>query len=76
MKDLAFGLFDKLPLGKSLIIRDTAPRDPKAFIQYAKDYIDLGGGLEFNKDYTVLTKTLSKEEIAEWIRVSELEHIK
>jgi len=48
----AFELFENMEPCQVIIIRDFAKKDPKAFIQYGKDFIDCGNwNYEFTKDY-------------------------
>lgn len=54
IKEKAFQLFDKLQPGEVMIISKVARKDPEAFRQYAKEYIDQGGFIEFDKDYRKL----------------------
>lgn len=63
IKQQAFHVFDKLKLGQSIIIAKFAKNDPAAFTQYAMEYIDNGGGLEFNEDYSIIRKVESREQI-------------
>lgn len=63
MKEQAFATFDALKLGQSIIISQFAKRDPVAFKNYAIEYIDKYGALEFNNDYTIVTKCNSFEEV-------------
>lgn len=64
MKDQAFKTFDSLKIGQSIIISEFAKRDPVAFKNYAIEYIDLYGALEFSNDYSIVTKCESFSEIA------------
>lgn len=63
MKELAFKTFDGLKLGQSIIISEFAKRDPLAFKNYAIEYINETGGLEFNNDYSIITKCRSFDEV-------------
>jgi hypothetical protein len=47
----AFELFDKLQPGEIITVSQIAKKDPKAFIEYGKAFIDQGGSIEFSKDY-------------------------
>jgi hypothetical protein len=67
IRQYAFDIFDKLRINQSIMVKDFAKKDPEAFIQYGKDYIDNGGGLVFNSDYSIITKTMSCQETASWI---------
>lgn len=67
IKQKAFDIFNKLNIGQSIVVKDFAKNDPKAFIQYGKDYIDDGGGLVFNHDYSIMTKTETFQELMEYI---------
>lgn len=63
MKEQAFATFDSLKLGQSIIISEFAKRDPIAFKNYAIDYINECGALQFNNDYSIVTKCNSFSEI-------------
>lgn len=65
MKEQAFATFDSLKLGQSIIIQKFAKRDPVAFKNYAIDYINEYGSLEFNNDYSIVTKCNSFSEISQ-----------
>lgn len=51
IKKKAFELFDALQPGEVIVISKIAKNDPAAFKEYAKEYIDQGGLIEFDKDY-------------------------
>lgn len=70
MKDQAFKTFDRLKIGQSIIISEFAKRDPVAFKNYAIEYIDLYGALEFSNDYSIVTKCESFSEIAQRTGIS------
>lgn len=63
MKEQAFKTFDSLKLGQSIIISEFAKRDPVAFKKYAIEYINETGGLEFNNDYSIVTKCESFDDV-------------
>lgn len=63
MKQIAFKTFDGLKLGQSIIISEFAKRDPVAFKNYAIEYINEFGALEFNNDYTIISKCRSFDEV-------------
>ena len=63
MKEQAFATFDSLKLGQSIIISEFAKRDPVAFKNYAIYYINECGALEFNNDYSIVTKCHSFDDI-------------
>ena len=63
MKEQAFSTFDALKLGQSIIISEFAKRDPVAFKNYAIEYINEFGALEFNNDWTIVTKCNSFNEV-------------
>lgn len=54
IKEQAFKLFDKLQPGEVIVISKVARKDPAAFKEYAKEYIDQGGFIEFDKEYRKL----------------------
>lgn len=70
MKDIAFKTFDNLKLGQSIIISEYAKRDPVAFKNYAIEYINEFGALEFNNDYSIITKCRSFKEVAQLSGIS------
>ena len=51
LKEKAYQFFDAMPECHPVLVKDIAKRNPEAFIQYAKDYIDDGGQLCFSSDY-------------------------
>jgi len=61
-KEYAFALFDSMKNGEFLKVSAHAPNKPDLFIQIAKDYIDEGGAIEFNDDYTRIRKITSMAE--------------
>jgi hypothetical protein len=56
MKDLAFKFFDEMKAGKVVAIKEIAKKDPEAFKQYLKDYIDLGGNITVSSDWKKFRK--------------------
>lgn len=46
--------FNNLTPGKSVLISQA--KSPEVFLAAGKEYIDRGGSLTFNDDYSVLTK--------------------
>lgn len=56
IKKKAFELFKKLQPGEIIIISKIAKNDPEKFKEYAKEYIDQGGLIEFDKDYRKLRR--------------------
>lgn len=63
LRQAAFSIFDKMKPGQVLVIRDFAKKDPKAFIQYGKDYIDQGNNYEFNKDFSKYKRLQDLKEL-------------
>ena len=52
IQEKAFKIFRALKPGQVIIVREFAKKDPKAFIQVGKDFIDAGNwNYEFTKDY-------------------------
>jgi hypothetical protein len=56
MKELAFEFFDKMKAGQVVAIKEIAKKDPEAFKQYLKDYIDLGGRITISSDWKKFRK--------------------
>lgn len=75
LRNKAFAIFDQLLISQSIVIRDFAKNDPEAFTQYAKDYIDRGGGLQFSNDYSVITKIQSYRELMDFLESRRLEKL-
>ena len=70
MRDKAFSEFNALKIGQAINIKKFAQRDPVAFKNYAIEYIDLYGALEFSNDYSIVTKCESFSQIAQRTRIS------
>lgn len=56
MKDLAFKFFDEMKAGQVVAIKEIAKKDPEAFKQYLRDYIDLGGHITISSDWKKFRK--------------------
>jgi hypothetical protein len=56
MKDKAFEFFDNMPGGQIIAIKEIAKKDPEAFKQYIKDYIDSGGLITVSPDWRKFRK--------------------
>jgi len=56
MKELAFKFFDEMKAGKVVAIKEIAKKNPEAFKQYLKDYIDLGGNITVSSDWKKFRK--------------------
>jgi hypothetical protein len=56
MKELAFEFFDKMKAGQVVAIKEIAKKDPEAFKQYLKDYIDAGGYITISSDWKKFRK--------------------
>jgi hypothetical protein len=56
MKELAFKFFDEMKAGKVVAIKEIAKKDPEAFKQYLKDYIDAGGNITISSDWKKFRK--------------------
>jgi len=56
MKELAFKFFDEMKAGKVVAIKEIAKKDPEAFKQYLRDYIDLGGNITISSDWKKFRK--------------------
>jgi hypothetical protein len=56
MKDKAFEFFDNMPSGQIIAIKEIAKKDPKAFKQYLKHYIDSGGLITVSPDWRKFRK--------------------
>lgn len=56
MRDLAFKFFDKMKTGQVVAIKEIAKKDPEAFKQYIRDYIDDGGLLTVSPDWKKFRK--------------------
>ena len=55
--------FDNLAIGTKITVSNA--KNPIALIQAAKLYIDQYGTLQFNEDYTILTKIHSFPDLVE-----------
>jgi hypothetical protein len=64
-REYAFAIFDNMKNGEFLKVLAHAPNKPDLFIQMGKDYIDEGGAIEFNDDYTRIRKITSMAEVLE-----------
>ena len=56
MKELAFKFFDEMKAGQVVAIKEIAKKNPEAFKQYLKDYIDLGGQITVSSDWKKFRK--------------------
>lgn len=56
MKELAFKFFDEIKAGQVVAIKEIAKKDPEAFKQYLKDYIDAGGHITVSSDWKKFRK--------------------
>lgn len=56
MKEKAFEFFDAMKAGQIIAIKEIAKKDPEAFKQYIKDYIDEGGLLTVSPDWRKFRK--------------------
>jgi hypothetical protein len=56
MKELAFKFFDEMKPMQVVAIKEIAKKDPEAFKQYIKDYIDLGGRITVSSDWKKFRK--------------------
>lgn len=56
MKELAFKFFDEMKAGQVVAIKEIAKKDPEAFKQYLKDYIDAGGNITISSDWKKFRK--------------------
>jgi len=56
MKNLAFKFFDEMKAGQVVAIKEIAKKNPEAFKQYLKDYIDLGGNITISSDWKKFRK--------------------
>ena len=56
MKEKAFEFFDAMKAGEIIAIKEIAKKDPEAFKQYIKDYIDAGGLLTVSPDWRKFRK--------------------
>jgi len=56
MKELAFKFFDEMKAGKVVAIKEIAKKDPEAFKQYLRDYIDAGGNITISSDWKKFRK--------------------
>jgi hypothetical protein len=56
MQDKAFEFFDNMPSGQIIAIKEIAKKDPEAFKQYIKDYIDKGGLITVSPDWRKFRK--------------------
>ena len=51
LKARAFEFFFSLKPGEEIVISKIARRNPKQFVEFAKEFIDNGGFIEFSPDY-------------------------
>ncbi|KIO75607.1 hypothetical protein TH53_19915 [Pedobacter lusitanus] len=65
IQEQAFKVFDSMKISDVIIIREFAKKDPGAFIQYGKNYIDNGGSIEFNHDYSKIRKVSSMDDLVD-----------
>ena len=56
MKELAFKFFDDMKAGQVVAIKEIAKKDPEAFKQYLRDYIDEGGHITISNDWKKFRK--------------------
>lgn len=56
MKELAFKFFDEMKSGQVVAIKEIAKKDPEAFKQYLRDYIDAGGNITISSDWKKFRK--------------------
>lgn len=56
MKELAFKFFDEMKAGQVVAIKEIAKKDPEAFKEYLKEYIDLGGRITISSDWKKFRK--------------------
>lgn len=56
MENKAFQFFDSMQPGQVIAIKEIAKKDPEAFKQYLKDYIDEGGFMTISKDWRKFRK--------------------
>jgi len=56
MKNLAFKFFDEMKSGQVVAIKEIAKKDPEAFKQYLRDYIDAGGNITISSDWKKFRK--------------------
>jgi len=59
----AYELFDKMVIGQVIVIENIAKKDPEAFLQYAKNYIDAWGSMELSEDMNRIKRVESFNEI-------------
>ena len=59
----AFKIFDDMVAGEKLRVSVFAKKEPDLFIQIGKEYIDKGGDIMFNADYSVIYKVRSMADI-------------
>lgn len=59
----AYELFDKMVIGQVIVIDNIAKKDPEAFLQYAKNYIDAWGSMELSMDMKRIIRVYSFHEI-------------
>jgi hypothetical protein len=55
-QEFAFELFDLMKPHEQIMVSELAKNKPEKFIQCGKDYIDKGGLIQFNSDYSIITK--------------------
>jgi hypothetical protein len=71
-KELAFKIFDDMPAGQVIAIKEIAKKDPETFKQYIKDYIDTVGNITVSGDWKKFRKDndssgfMTNEDLA-WI---------
>ena len=68
-KELAFKFFDSMVSGQTCTIKEIAKKDPEAFKEYIKAYIDSGGNMTVNSNWTKFRKDA---DISEFKDVSSL----
>ena len=61
-KELAFRIFDDMPVGQVIAIKEIAKKDPETFKQYIKDYIDAGGNITVSSDWKKFRKDSDTSE--------------
>jgi hypothetical protein len=55
-QEFAFELFELMKPDEQITVSEIAKNKPELFIHFGKDYIDNGGLIQFNSDYSIITK--------------------